>query len=436
MGISILLTATQSAKSENLDGYIYIDNGAWWLHIRFDNTYGTGISPGVANIYNFEFTIELNDNYVWNATTATMGDFTLTREGDTWYSNQHPNMPDYAGFNLTFPIADLVAPAVVTSSISYNLDGGTAGSSAPTSYDSADSLQNITIPEPTKTGYNFTGWTVSWNGSGNTPTISNGTLSIPANTTGDITLTAGWSAATYTISFDGNGGSTPSNITVTYGSTYGTLPTPTRDYYTFTGWHLGSPTGELITSSSTVSIAENHTLYASWQVMQFNVTFTSNNSALGTVTNEMNSTPQNALGSYSSTAVASSVFSNFLYWTDENGTIITTNPTCTIESLTENTIRIAVFSAIGTAVAASEGGEVRANYTTIDGVDYIHVSALCALNYDFIGWSTSDGTDLSAYGKSADIPLSLVEGKLIIANFELISNTNINDNTNTENDFV
>ena len=41
----------------------------------------------------------------------------------------------------------------------------------------------------------------------------------------------------YNVTFDANGGTVDTiNKTVTYGSTYGDLPTPTRDGYTFKGW--------------------------------------------------------------------------------------------------------------------------------------------------------------------------------------------------------
>ena len=52
--------------------------------------------------------------------------------------------------------------------------------------------------------------------------------------------------------------------TVTYGSTYGTLPTSTRDYYTFTGWYTAATGGTKIDSTSQVVITSNQTLYAQW----------------------------------------------------------------------------------------------------------------------------------------------------------------------------
>lgn len=52
---------------------------------------------------------------------------------------------------------------------------------------------------------------------------------------------------------------------VTYGKTYGNLPTPKRLGYTFAGWYTEeNGAGTKITSSDTVSITNNTTLYAKW----------------------------------------------------------------------------------------------------------------------------------------------------------------------------
>lgn len=77
-----------------------------------------------------------------------------------------------------------------------------------------------------------------------------------------LTYTA---APTYTVTFNANGGSVDTTSkTVTAGSTYGTLPTPTRSGYKFLGWFTSASGGTQITSSTTVSLSANQTLYAHW----------------------------------------------------------------------------------------------------------------------------------------------------------------------------
>lgn len=47
-------------------------------------------------------------------------------------------------------------------------------------------------------------------------------------------------------------------------STYGTLPTPVRDYYNFNGWYTSAEGGTKITEITKVSLTKNQTLYAHW----------------------------------------------------------------------------------------------------------------------------------------------------------------------------
>lgn len=69
----------------------------------------------------------------------------------------------------------------------------------------------------------------------------------------------------FTVSFNANEGIVnESSKAVVYGSTYGSLPTPTRDYYTFDGWYTAKDGGDKITESSVFNSAENITLYAHW----------------------------------------------------------------------------------------------------------------------------------------------------------------------------
>ena len=52
--------------------------------------------------------------------------------------------------------------------------------------------------------------------------------------------------------------------TVTYGSQYSTLPTPTRTGYTFEGWWTTKTGGTKITTTTIVSTGSDHTIYAHW----------------------------------------------------------------------------------------------------------------------------------------------------------------------------
>ena len=72
-----------------------------------------------------------------------------------------------------------------------------------------------------------------------------------------------------TVSFDANGGSLDSSAaskTVFYGDTFGSMPTPVRDYYTFLGWYTGRDGGTKVAESDLVADAADITLYAHWEL--------------------------------------------------------------------------------------------------------------------------------------------------------------------------
>lgn len=67
----------------------------------------------------------------------------------------------------------------------------------------------------------------------------------------------------YTITFDANGGQVDTaDMTVFYGSAFGTLPTPTLDYHTFDGWFTEDGTG--VTAETIMTEAKDITLTAHW----------------------------------------------------------------------------------------------------------------------------------------------------------------------------
>lgn len=143
-----------------------------------------------------------------------------------------------------------------TYKVTLNANGGSCSTaSKDVTYDSTYG----TLPTPTRNGYTFKGWYKS---------IGGGKLEIVTSSTivrGDITLYAQWNANTYKVTFNANGGScSTSSKDVTYNSTYGTLPTPKKDFYTFKGWYTAKSGGSKVESGTKVGITSNQTLYAQW----------------------------------------------------------------------------------------------------------------------------------------------------------------------------
>ena len=169
--------------------------------------------------------------------------------------------------------------------VTFNGNNGTMGSTTTknVSYDGTyGDLSGITA---TRTGYTFAGWYTA--ASGGTQVTS----TTKVTQTKDHTLYAHWTANKYTVTFAKNDG-TSNNAgtrTVTFASAYGTLPTTTRTGYTFTGWFTAAIGGTQVTSTTKVTQAKDHTLYAHWTANKYTVTFakndgTSNNAGTRTVT--------------------------------------------------------------------------------------------------------------------------------------------------------
>lgn len=85
------------------------------------------------------------------------------------------------------------------------------------------------------------------------------------------TLTAKWSANTYEISFNVNGGTgTANKVSIVYDGAYPSLPTVSRTGYTFLGWYIN---GKKINSNDPMTTAKDHILVASWKINEYEVTF-------------------------------------------------------------------------------------------------------------------------------------------------------------------
>ena len=78
---------------------------------------------------------------------------------------------------------------------------------------------------PSRQGYQFTDWY-----------LDDTKYNFNTAVTGDMTLTAKWTANSYTITFDTDGGSAVASITQEYGTTITAPEAPTKSGYTFMGW--------------------------------------------------------------------------------------------------------------------------------------------------------------------------------------------------------
>lgn len=74
----------------------------------------------------------------------------------------------------------------------------------------------------------------------------------------------------YNVIFDANGGTvSESKREMFYGETFGELPTPTRDYYTFVGWYTKKEVTDddtAVTEDTVATTLDDITLYAKWEL--------------------------------------------------------------------------------------------------------------------------------------------------------------------------
>ncbi len=115
-----------------------------------------------------------------------------------------------------------------------------------------------------KTGYTFAGWY----------TDAELTNAYDENTlvTGNFNLYAKFSANSYVINVNANGGDAVNAVNVVYGGEY-TIPTPTRTGYTFAGYTLD---GDEFALTGTYDKASNVTVRAQWTLNVYNVTIDGN----------------------------------------------------------------------------------------------------------------------------------------------------------------
>lgn len=225
----------------------------------------------------FSITYELNDgeNNIANPSKYNLGE-------EVTLANPSKDNYDFVGW---YTKSDFAESAKVTKvgiygdktvyakytpknyTISYTLNDGVVSAANPTTYNVE--TETFTLNNPTKDGYTFKGW------SGTDLTgDENKTVTISKGSTGDRSYTANFTANKYTVSYDTNGGvEISSTKEVTYDSTYGDLPTPTKTGYTFVGWFTLATGGTEIKSDSKVTILENQTLYAHWLIQQLSITY-------------------------------------------------------------------------------------------------------------------------------------------------------------------
>ena len=279
-----------------------------------------------------------------------------------------------------------------TYTISFDVNGGDLPNPSPITVTFGQPYG--TLPSATRAGYTLEGWYTLGNVKITAETV--------VDTTINYTLYAHWTGNDYTVTFDANGGTTPTaSKTVKTGTTYGTLPTPTRAGHTFVGWFTQPSSGTAITSETTSTLTHNQTLYAHWTVNDYTVTFNANG---GTTPEDSREVTYGQ--TYGELPIPTRTGYDFLGWfTAQNGgnqivgvMVVTTTSNQTLWA------HWAVSEYTMTFVAGT-GGTVSTNELTVAHFTTYSVNnrtlvfsdlqgctATASSGYTFAGWSPSSGT--------------------------------------------
>lgn len=245
----------QVLHQNGISSYIY-DSNSFSRELTYDDLQDM-LSPDVYSLKGYHLISRSN----WY--TEKTGGNTVSAP----CNNTEAEYPDWAesNWNLTTEdgaTVDLYARWQANNyKIAYNLDGGTYGTSHPTSVD-YDTM--VTIDNPSKTGYTFTGWTITGYDSttsgyaGSTWTDETGTSykNLTATDGATVTFTATWSkeapkTARYTVKHyqmnaDGTYPSTPTNME-SFSGLIGSSATPAvKDY----GQIFDKPSTKTVTISA------------------------------------------------------------------------------------------------------------------------------------------------------------------------------------------
>ena len=220
------------------------------------NNNTSGVMANTTCTYDQECTLRTN-NYARNGYN-----FANWKMGDVTYSDGQKVLNLATEGTVTFT----AQWSIITYTIGYTLNGGSASNNTTYNVET----NSFTLNNPTKSYYNFKGWSgTGLSGDSNT------SVTIPKGSIGNRSYTANYTPINYGITYNLNGGSASGNPTSYNVETNAfTLNNPTRNGYNFKGW---SGTGLSGDSNKTVTIAKgstgNRSYTANYTVINYAISY-------------------------------------------------------------------------------------------------------------------------------------------------------------------
>ena len=269
LGISVTATSTTNT-SVTLNVQVWlalkynINDSSNQYYFTYTNDSGTSVTSPNGTSLTLKFGTTSGAGWA-ESSQKQLGSYNLTYTRGTSAKtvNFSSKLNNLAGDNYNVSAStSYKVPAKPSYTISYNANGGSGAPSAQTKW--YGTTLTLSPTKPTRTGYSFSKWNTAANGSG---TSYNSGASYTANAS--ATLYAQWTANTYAVTYNANGGTgAPANQTKTYGVDLTLSNTaPTRTNYNFLGWATTSTaTTPTYSAGSKYTANAPITLYAVWEL--------------------------------------------------------------------------------------------------------------------------------------------------------------------------
>lgn len=295
--------------------------------------------------------------------------------------------------------------------------------------------ETITFAAPTTkpTGYTFANWTPA---------------SIAKGSTGDVTVTANWTASTSTVELNQEEATEEgtTSVTATYGSAMPPITKPSRTGYTFGGYYTGKDGAGTQyykadgTSATNWNLEGAQTLYAKWTINTYTITYGVVGSAHGTIllnrgdeVTTSASTTANYDTEHTFTAAPADGYKIAGWYSDANGAnniADGTSNTYLIASLTANTDVYVKFMEkaevmYDVTVNATEGGTVNTIGTVpVGNKTPSTFTATPAPGYRFDEWTYTGGIRTSGSLTNSSIDITANGTGTLTAHFTRVHTVN------------
>ena len=346
------------------------------------------------------------------------GEGLLTIKPAAKYEDKSPTID--AGDTMSFELIGEVTDSVEDSDIKTNLEVHYKGADGKSvSVNSADIVTKVTslknciitlnsnggkaidavtvkegkgvdsLPATVRDGYTFDGWFTAADGGDKVTAID--------KVTNDVMLYAHWTANTYQVTFDTQGGNEIAPMSVRADEVVTDLPTPERTDYAFDGWYTKADGGKKVTELSTV---KDVTLYAHWKLSHYTLTFDSQG---GTEVQPITENIETPFTSMPITTKTNYVFTGW-YTKPEGGirvTSVTDGKSMKLYAHWSEATYVLTFNANG-------GDSVPAiRFAATEGVPADKMPVPVRDGYTFNGWftATEGGDKVESYMTTADATL-------------------------------